>query len=199
MVQTKKEEIYLIILCGLPATGKSTIAFKLLKALPNYMVVDQNKIRREMGYQRMPKNRARNHDKVLRRIDQTIVQNLLANRGVIVDSVNRFTFRRLQLYGIASGCGVKGLTLETVCPEKIAKSRMVQRPKSDGLLSDPKYSNVYDRLKKEWESVSIDHINFGSDHVSYLKYDSHSNQTTRVIEQKGSKRFIGKIEKILTK
>lgn len=195
----KKLETFLILLCGLPATGKTTVAEKLAKDLPNYVVIDQNKIRRQMGYQRMPKNRARNHDKVLRRIDRLVVENLLTGRGVIVDSVNRFTFRRLQIYGIASGCGVRGLTLEVVCPEKMAKARMMKRPNSDGFVSDPYDTKVYNRLKEEWEPVEIDHINFGSDHFSYLLYDSHTNKTVRKIEQKGTKGFIGKIERIITK
>lgn len=195
----KKQEKFLILLCGLPAVGKTIVAEKLAEALPDYVIVDQNKIRREMGYRRMPKNKARNHDRVLRRVDRLIVENLLSGRGVIVDSVNRFTFRRLQIYGIASGCGVRGLTLEVVCPEKVAKERMAKRPNSDGLISDPSNTKVYDHLKKEWEPVEVDHINFGSDHFSYLAYDSHTNQTARKIEQKGSKGLISKIERIITK
>lgn len=193
----KKEnssEVWVIMLCGLSGTGKSTIAKKLAGALSNFKIIDQNKIRRQMGYKIMPQK----FDGALRKIDRLIAKHLHQGHGVIFDSVNRYSFRRQQVYGVASCCGVKVLTLEVVCPERVAKNRMVQRKKNDGLVSDPKHKKVYDKLKQEWESVSTDFIHYGSDHVNYFKYNSYLNYVMRMIQHRGSGRFIRKIEKILT-
>ena len=199
MAKKRQSEIYLIMLCGLPAVGKSTIARKLLKVLPDHILIEQNQIRRDIGYKRMPKNGARNHDSVLRTIDRTMARHLLSGVGVICDSVNRYTFRRLQIYGVASACGVRGVALEVVCSDQVAKARMTQRPKGDGLISDPKSFKVFYNLKKEWEPLSTDFVHFGSDHINYIRYDSSSNKLARLIQHRGSRGFISKIEKALTK
>ncbi len=197
MIRKINPESYLIIICGLPGTGKSTIAAKLIEGLTDYVLVDQNAIRRKLGYKIMPQR----FDLALRTIDRQLAKVLQGGQGAIFDSVNRYTFRRQQIYGVASCCGMRVVTLEVVCPEEVAKSRMSKRkrPKGDKLVSDPKYPRVYDKLKKEWEPVEMDFLHFGSDHVNHVIYDSHLNKMTRVIEQRGSRGFISKIEKILTK
>lgn len=186
----------LIVLCGLPGTGKTKVAIKLAEKLVNFIIIDQNKIRRDyFGMKRMPKTQER----VIREIDRRTARYLNADFGVIFNSVNRYMFRRQQMYGVASCCGAKVVVLEVVCPEKVSKKRMSERPKSDGLLSDPRDARVYDKLKSEWDDVMIDFKHPGSDHVSYLRYDSHANQMERVIERRGMRGFISTIESILTK
>ena len=187
------EKIYLIMLAGLPGTGKSTVASKIVRGLNGYEVVSQNEIRRKFGIRRMPKTQ----EKTLRTIDRMTCDLLKAGKGVIFDSVNRFLFRRQQIYGIAAGCGANVVTLETVCSEREAKRRIGMRNKSDRLLSDPYRTEVYDRLQGEWEPIIEDYKHPGEDHVSYVVYDSEKNTFKRIKITKGMKGFLTRIEKIL--
>jgi len=183
----------LILLAGLPGTGKTTIANYLKSRLENYEVISQNEMRRKDGMQKMPKTQ----DKILRLIDGETASLLNNNYGVIIDSVNRYLFRRHQLYGVASCCGADVLTLEVYCSEKEAKKRIKQRPKGDGLISDPNDPKVYDRLSSSWQEISSDFEYPGEEHVSYIKFNSENGKMEKVIIRKKIHSFVNQIEMIL--
>lgn len=184
---------WLIVVCGLPGTGKTESSKKLAKLLPSLVCISQNEVRREFGMKRMPKTQ----DAVLRKIDQRIAAYLMSGKSVVFDSVNRYLFRRQQLYGIASCLDARVITLEMICPEEVAKERMMHRPLADGLLSDSSDPKVYDKMKTEWDDVMMDFKHPGVDHVSYIKFDSHVGEMLRIIQRSGSKKFITKMGHIL--
>ena len=180
---------------GFPGTGKTVASQKLLENLTNYELISQNTIRRKMGIKTMPKTQ----EKTLRKIDRLTANYLREGMGVIVDSVNRHTFRRQQIYGIASSCGTNVLTLECVCSEEEAKKRMRERPNSDGLLSDPNNTKVWDKTAKYWEDIKTDFKYPGVDFVSYIVLNTETKSMDKKIIRTGAKRFINQIEKILQK
>lgn len=191
---------FLILICGLPGTGKTKLGHTLKSELAGYEAVFQNDIRRLLGMKKMP---AHGQEKVLRITDVLIGEYLRDPkiRGVIFESGNRFTFRRQQLYGIAASCRAKVVTIEVVCSEETSKKRIRTRKnsKEDGLLGDPADIKAYDRIKALWEDVeSEDFKHLGLDHVSYVKYDTDKNAVERVIINKGAIHFIKKLEKIIT-
>lgn len=189
-----KTDKWLIVVCGLPGTGKTESSKKLVEQLPSLEYIGQNDVRREFGMKRMPKTQ----DAVLREIDRRIAACLMSGKSVVFDSVNRYQFRRQQLYGVASCSGARVITLEMVCPEEVAKKRMMNRPPADGLVSDSSDPKVYDKMRTEWEDVMMEDFKYpGVDHVSYIKFDSHVGEMIRIIQRIGSKRFISKIEYIL--
>lgn len=186
---------WLIVVCGLPGTGKTESSKKLVETLPAFRCISQNDVRREFGMKRMPKTQ----DAVLRKIDQRIAAHLISGKSVVFDSVNRYQFRRQQLYGIASCLDARVITLEMICPEEVAKKRMLNRPPGDGLVSDASDPKVYDKMMLEWEDVIMDFKRPGVDHVSYIKFDSYVGEMLRIIQRIGSKKFISKIDHILVK
>jgi len=107
-------EKYLIVMAGLPGTGKTFTTIKLCQYLEGYTSISQNDLRRDAGMKKMHKT----FDNILRQIDIKTKNLLENNQGVIVDSVNRYLFRRHQLYGVASCCDKKVITLECVCVQK---------------------------------------------------------------------------------
>lgn len=195
MGEEQKEKNHLIIIAGLPGTGKTIAAKKLVQVLKEYILIDQNELRRKQGMKKMPKNQ----DEILRQIDRMTAISLNNKSGVIIDSVHRYSFRRHQLYGVASGCGAEVLLIECVCSSEEAKKRMRKRPNSDGLLSDPNNTEVYDRLAASWEDVTaVDFKYAGADHVSYIQYNSEKNELEHNILQKGMKPLFEKVKKALT-
>lgn len=193
MVNEARMEKWLIVVCGLPGTGKTESSKKLAELLKGLVCISQNDVRREFGMKRMPKTQ----DAVLRKIDKRIASYIMSDNSVVFDSVNRYQFRRQQLYGIASCLGAQVITLEMTCPEEVAKERMTHRPPSDGLVSDASDPRVYDKMNNEWEDVMMDFKRPGVDHVSYIKFDSHVGEIQRIIQRNGSKKFISKIGRIL--
>ena len=185
---------WLIVVCGLPGTGKTESSQKLAEHLPSLVCISQNEVRREFGMKRMPKKQ----DAVLREIDQRVATYLALGKNVVFDSVNRYRFRRQQLYGIASCFGARVSALEMTCPEGLAKERMTHRSSPvDGLVSDSNDPEIYDKMKIEWEDVLLDFKHFGMDFVSYIKFDSSTEEMYRIIQRIGSKRFISRIGRVL--
>ncbi len=184
---------FLIVLAGLPGTGKTTVAEILEQNLTNYKIISQNEIRRKHKLKRMPHKQ----EIILREIDVKTAELLNKGKGVIFDSVNRYTFRRQQMYGIASCCRKNVLTLETICYEEEAKKRMRSRPKGDGIISDPCDPKVYDKMARSWEDIETDFKYPGEDHVSYAQIDTLKLKYNPKIVSDGLRVYINKIGKIL--
>jgi predicted kinase len=209
MVEKERDDAFLIMLCGLPGTGKTTVANKL-SVIRNFFLVDQKKFRIARSFKigvpvvsqagrTMPKvfdnpdthRRKINNNDVVNDTNRITADKLREGSLVVFDAVNKFSCRRQQLYGVASSCDARVLALEIVCPEEVAKQRMSERPEEVDFRSDPKDPKVYDKLRNEWESIADDFVH-DSDvyHVSHIQYDSYDNKISGVIERLGMEEFI---------
>ena len=184
---------HLILITGLPGTGKQTSAEKLVENLENYVLIDQNELRRKAGMRKMPQKQ----DDINRKIDRMAASYLNKRNGVIILAGHRQVCRRNQLYGVASCCGKNVIALECVCSETEAKRRIKARPKSDGLISKPNEPKVYDRIRDLWEDINIDFKYPGQDFVSYITYNTEENKIYKNRVTYGVGKFIDEIEKIL--
>ncbi len=184
---------------GLVGTGKTTLSKKLADYL-EYSLISQNGILREFGMKKMPRTK----DEVLRESDKRLAYALNQGCGAILDSVNKYSQRRQQVYGIASCCGVDAITLECICSEEESKKRMKRRPPSDGLISDPNNPRIYYKILKEGQNIEEDFKYNLADHVSHLRYDSKKNifEISKIAKNsrnlKNLKKFIKKIKAIST-
>jgi len=186
-------EKYLILIAGLPGAGKTTTAKKLSESLKNFVLIEQNEIRRKHGIKRMPKTQ----EKVLLEIDKLAMEALLNNKNVIIESGNRYTQRRHQIYGIASACGAKVVLLECICSEQESKRRIRNRIQQDSLISDPKDVKVYDRIKELWENIELDFKYPYQGHYSYITFNTEKQEIETKVPVLGTKIIINKIKEIL--
>lgn len=182
---------FLIVMAGLPGTGKTTTG-KLLAEKLGFEFISQNDVRREYGMKEMPTSQAA----VQRDIDRRISKYLNEEKGVVIDAAHRYGGRRHQLYGVASGLGKDVVVVETVCSEETAKKRMMERPESDGLLVDAKDPSVYDKVKDGWESVGEEFMDF-TNHVTYIKYDTETGELDVSLAGEGSEELIELVKKAL--
>lgn len=184
---------YLIIMTGLPGTGKTYTARILSNSL-GYALIEQNELRRKAGIKKMPQKQ----DYINRQIDKMVLDLFSTEEhGIIIDSVHRQVCRRNQLYGIASACEKNVVVLECKCSEEEAKKRMKLRPSGDKLLSDPCNPKVYDRLLPLWEPIELDYKNPGQDFVSHLVYDTEKLALERKKLTKNMAKFANTIENII--
>lgn len=181
------------MVAGLPGTGKTTTVNKLANTLENYVLISQNDIRRKQFMKKMPKTQ----DQILRNIDILTANYLRIGKGVILDSVHRHSSRRNQVYGVASCCESNVITLECVCSPETAKKRIIARPSSDGLISDPNDPRVYDKLASTWEDISVDFKHPGNSHVSYITYNTENQDFKINYCTIGTKNFVNKIKRLL--
>jgi len=90
------------------------------------------------------------------------------------------------------------LVIECVCSPDEAKRRMSQRPKSDGLISDPNNPKVYEKLAGLWEDVMQNDFKYpGSDHVSYITYNTETKEIQVKFAPNGYELFMNNIKNIL--
>jgi predicted kinase len=181
---------HLIVMAGLPGTGKSTSSKRLVEKL-GYHLISQNDVRREHGMKDMPLHQ----EGVLRDVDRRVFKALAEGKGVILDAAHRAGHRRHQLYGIASGFGVEVAVIECVTTETEAKRRMQSRPTGDGLVVDAWDPAAYDRVAASWQDISADFSDI-SNHVAHLTYNTEKG-TVEINKEGRDKAFVERIKKAL--
>lgn len=181
---------HLILMAGLPGTGKSTSSKRLATKL-GYHLISQNDVRREHGMKDMPLHQ----EGVLRDVDRRVFKALSEGKGVVLDAAHRGGHRRHQLYGIASGFGVEVAVVECVTTEAEAKRRMQARPTGDGLVVDAWDPAAYDRVAASWQDVAADFSDI-SNHVAHLVHNTEQN-TVEISKTGQDKTFAEHIRKAL--
>lgn len=167
----------IIMMAGLPGTGKSTVAKKLENML-NYHHISFLEVRRNLGYKRY------NHKKNIRAFEEfnsRAMNSVINNNGVILD-LNYLTLNsRKGWYEIAIEDKIPLIVLECYCSEETAKKRMKERPKNDGLVVESRNPKVYDTHKNKWEDIENDFFLYKSPMLNYIKYDSKANKLESIV------------------
>ena len=141
---------FLIILSGLPGTGKSFFANRLTARIPS-IVIESDRTRKALIT--MPTYSRKEHARVFA-VCHKIIEELLSEGNVIIfDATNLTTTARSPLLRITKTLGIPSLCLAFTAPEEIIKMRLINR--SSG-LDQSSYSdadwNIYTRMKP-WQEV----------------------------------------------
>src|SRR3989338_6055198 len=184
----------IIMLAGLPSTGKSTVGVKLEERLKDYDLHSFLQVRRDLGHKRYRPKQNRN---VFRELYRRTEESLKSGRGVILDNNYPSQPVRQRVYGIAANYGVEVLILGCYCSEQEAKRRMRDRPTSDGLVVEPRNTRVYDRLSAKWQDINNDLRLFPSAPISYVRYNSEANQFQEVQVRDSVRPLVDSIRQII--
>jgi predicted kinase len=142
----------LIMLSGLPGTGKSYLANKLGERLP-FMIVESDAVRKQLFPR--PSHSARENTSVFGVI-HFIIADLLKNKiSVIFDATNLEEKHRKTVYKIAANEGARLVIIEVEAPVETVKKRLASRAQNQGNagFSDATWS-TYQKMQRTAEGIN---------------------------------------------
>lgn len=150
----------LVLVCGLPATGKSNLARSLTRKM-KAQILNTDIVRKEL----FEKPAYSDEEKELvYDVTFLIARYLLTNRrNVIIDGTFYKKRLRDRMREIARNVGTRFKIVECICPEDVIRKRMVRRAERKVTLSDADLE-VYEKIKAEFEPIEEDHIVVHTDH-----------------------------------
>jgi predicted kinase len=147
----------LVMLCGLPGTGKSHLARGLAGVLP-FAIVESDQVRKIL----FPEcNYSGEESRWVHRTCHALMAKLL-RKGVrvIYDATNLHERHRELVYRLAEGEEVKLLIVKAVAPEAVAHDRLQGRHEGDADGGEPSEADweVYRRMVRDVEPIGRNHI-----------------------------------------
>ena len=151
----------LIVLIGLPGSGKSFVAKRIAKDNDDVVVVSSDAIREEFYGDA---NDQSHNDKVFRIVNKKLKEGLLAGKKVILDATNISKKRRKAL--LRDLKNPKSMAIVMAVPEYICKKRDEERDRHVG-------PDVINKMIKNW---CPPHFSEGFDFISIVyDYDNSAN------------------------
>ena len=163
---SEKHASSLIVMSGLPGTGKSHLAHQLA-ALLDYIVIASDSVRKTLV--RNPKYNSNEHYRVFR-ASHTYVNELLERRfGVIFDATNLNSHAINPLRRIANQTKSDFSIIRCVAPEQVIEARLIKRTEGqDDFESDADW-RIYNMLKPNQKEIeNCDYIVDSSTDTSWL-------------------------------
>jgi len=150
----------LIMMSGLPGSGKSYLSQRLAQQLPA-VVIESDRVRKALFPQ--PTYSAQ-ESAIVHRTCQGVMQRLL-NKGVrvIFDATNLVEFQREILYNLAERSGARLLIVRTVAPEPVIRERLEQRKARAEGVSDADW-RIYRRMSKREQKIRRTHLCVNTSH-----------------------------------
>lgn len=144
----------LLLLSGLPGTGKSFLARRLAEALP-FVIIESDVVRKILFPQ--PLYTAQESRWVHRTCHVLMAKLLKRGVRVIYDATNLIEYHRELVYRIAQKAGARLVVVKTVASEEVVRERLRARQEEARELSDADW-RVYRRMASRQEQVSHPHL-----------------------------------------
>ncbi|MBU2559556.1 AAA family ATPase [archaeon] len=144
----------LVLVCGLPATGKSTVSRNIaghLKATALSTDIIRKQLFRKPTY-------TKDEKRLIYKAMLLVTEYLLrSDRNVVLDGTFYKSSLRSQVYAVAKKTGAKTAVVECRASGNNIKRRMVRRTKRKNDPSDANY-DVYKKIKQEFEPIKRHHL-----------------------------------------
>ena len=168
------------MICGLPGTGKTTIARQVVNTNSSYVVHSLDEVRKDLGFTAYDEKR---NFLAFIEFNYRMVASLKNGSNVIADT--NFTTKQLrrEIYEISKYYQCELMVVECVAPEQTAKKRIQSRVADYRV--EPQYTEtndpeVFDRLKTRWEPFDVEALKrkgFG-----FLRLNTESKQILKQID-----------------
>ena len=151
---SKTNNTILLILSGLPGTGKSYLADLIATNLP-VTVIETDFIRKHLFKQ--PTYSWKENSSVFS-LCHSLIEELLTNKiSVLVDATNLLRQNRKKLYQIAKTNKSEILLIALTAPENIVIERLNQRTSNQNLNNSSADVDVYKKLKRTAQPILRKH------------------------------------------
>jgi predicted kinase len=155
--QRSRRKPVIIMLIGLPGTGKSYLASKLAERLP-FMIVESDAVRKELF---PTPSYSPGESAAVFKVIHYIIGDLVHNKtSVIFDATNLEEKHRKTIYHIGENNEAKVILVNLEAPPDIVKNRLESRERKQetGDFSDATWA-VYQKMKKTVNKISRPHFN----------------------------------------
>lgn len=152
--QETTAEPVLLLLCGLPGTGKSFLAHQLADALP-FVIIESDMVRKILFPQ--PRYTAQESRWVHRTCHALMAKLLKRGVRVIYDATNLIEYHRELVYRIAKRAGARLVVVKTVVSEEVAQERLGVRQERNAEVSDADW-RIYRRMASRQEEIAHPHL-----------------------------------------
>jgi predicted kinase len=150
---SRRKRAALVVLVGLPATGKSRIAQEL-RSRTGAVVLESDALRRLLFAQR---TYSAEESRRLFAAVHLAAERLLADGvSVVVDATNLVEAERVPLYEIAERAGARLVVARVTAPSHIARQRLARREAAGVSLSEAK-AEVYERMRLRVDKIRRPH------------------------------------------
>ena len=150
----------LVMLCGLPGTGKSTLARRLADGLPA-VVVESDRVRQKLFAP--PAYTGQESQRVHQVCHILIGWYLRHYYHVVYDATNLYEYHRGLIYRLAARSGARLVVVEVTASDDVVRERLAPRCSTHPAVRAPKdYSDadwdVYVHMRRRSEPIQHDHI-----------------------------------------
>jgi predicted kinase len=157
------------MVCGLPGSGKSTIANKLKNELDiSYFSTDL--VRENLGFTNYSPKKSTYIAEIFY---NSLIESLDAGNDTIIESPYHLSQNRDYVYQVSKYTNSKLTILEVGCDEKIGIERVLQREKVAGKYTPTNSPEVREKYKSCWENISDDFPNLVNLSTSYFKVQNN--------------------------
>jgi predicted kinase len=146
-------EPVLIIISGLPGTGKSYLSKRLAERMP-FLVLESDALRKILFSK--PSYTSRESAQLFRAIHQLLWELLNKGIPVILDATNLSERFREKLYSIADRLRVKLILVRVEAPPQVVHQRLENRVRDAGNRSDADWA-VYRRMRPSVDRIRRHH------------------------------------------
>ena len=143
----------LVVVSGLPGTGKSYFSSKLAERLP-FVILESDALRRVLFSS--PSYNPKESSRLFQAVHLLIERLLKKGISLILDATNLSEQRREYLYSIADHLDAKLVLVRVEAPPQVVRGRLETRLKDSGNKSDADWL-VYQRMRFSVDKIQRKH------------------------------------------